>query len=806
MLGKLTFRAMLLSGVCLAPLAAMGADLGAAPAAPAGAAPMTSDNEIDLGLGGVWGKNTGQYGRYNGFTEQGVDGLFGFSSTTRDAWDSGGTRYYIFSGSDINFQFGDDLGTARGGAGGQINNFSDSRYSRQTANDLGPNASAGFKVGDQGHWGIIGYYDAISYTGNIIDSIYTINGNIGSLNGGLLPWCGATSTTIGCTSKTPAQIAAAEQPYQVGTRRDIVGLTGTYKWNDWTITAAVRHEHKEGTLEESFDGAYGGMAFTLPIDYDTERYDVSASYSTPQLQAVFAYFLSNFTDNNNGVFLPDPLSGTTKPYQQTALYSTPPSNYAQYVTAMVGYNLTPGTRINVNARYGLETQNDTYPANTGDPGYGGFAGLNALGQGTSATSPNIMAQVYQGNVGISSNPISGLNASAKYSIDGRNVSIDQVGGVYGAGSGMDSAEAANYAYVVPQEWLKQKIKLDADYKILPQSDTKLTLGYEYDDTERSNAQVGHSNTNTATVGLSSMMGSAFMGRINYQYSDRTGVLNYWTPWVALGNAGPPPYTSTTSPTPSGAYYQAPMTSNAINLRGDFTPGGAFSGGLSFKAENDDFHYPSIPAAWAVNLQNQVYGITQDYNLTAGIDGNYRPAEGVNFHVYYTFEELFYNNLGNGACSSSNTGGCAGSAGYFQNKQTSDVQTVGLSSEWQATERLKLTEEYTFAYGAVMFGEYNGVFVPAPNQNYQNVINYPTDHTIMNAFTVKGTYKLTENVELSLGGLYSMFYDKDWRDETCAVVSTTGGCGTGAKISILTPGYASPNYNVGAVMAMLKVKW
>ena len=52
------------------------------------------------------------------------------------------------------------------------------------------------------------------------------------------------------------------------------------------------------------------MAFALPVDYDTDRYDVSASYATPQLQAQFAYFLSNFTDNNTGVFLPYPVSGT----------------------------------------------------------------------------------------------------------------------------------------------------------------------------------------------------------------------------------------------------------------------------------------------------------------------------------------------------------------------------------------------------------------------------------------------------------------------------------------------------------------
>jgi MtrB/PioB family decaheme-associated outer membrane protein len=854
----------------------MAADLGAAPAAPPASA-MVSDNEINFGLGGIWGTNTGQAGRYTGFTEEGLDGLFSFKSVTRDAWNSGGTRYYIIEGSDINFQFGDNLGTANvpayssanpalvGTTGGtaqsnlvgtgvnsqivnsQIRNFKDGNYTSQTANDLGPNASLGFKVGDQGHWGVIGYYDAISYTGNIIDSIYTINGHTGSLNPGLTQWGGATLGAAGpivaynalvggvpSVSNSTVNAAfplGAEQPFQMGTRRDIVGLTGKYTWGDWTITGALRHEHKEGSVEESFDGAYGGTAFALPIDYDTERYDLSAAYSTPQIQAVFGYFLSNFTDNNNAVSLPDPLSGTAKPFEMTALYATPPSNLAQYVTAAIGYNLMPGTRFNLNARYGVETQNDTFPANTGDPALtaggppGGFALLNSSGQGTgNATSPNITAEVFQGNVGVSTNPIAGLNASAKYSIDERDVQIGNFGVagcagggncVIGSGSGSDSSITGIAGYVVPQEWLKQKVNLDADYRILPQSNTKLTVGYEYDNINRSNAQVGHSDTNIGTIGLSSMFGSALMGRITASYGDRSGVLDYWTAWqnLATGNG------NFAAGTPSGAYYQAPMTLASVNLRADYAPAGPFSGGVSFKAENDDFHYPSTTAGTPagtlpVNLANQDYGIKSDYNLTAGIDANYRPVEGVNFHAYYTYEQIFYNNLGNGACADSAAAPlCTGSAGYFQNKYTNDVQTVGLSTEWQATDKLKLSAEYTFAYGAVMFGEYDGVFVPlgAVTQTYQNVSNYPDDHSIMNALTLKASYKLTDNIELSLGGMYSMFWDKDWRDLTGAVVPDCpagGGCTAAQQntVAILTPGYASPNYNVGAVMAMLKVKW
>ena len=133
-----------------------------------------------------------------------------------------------------------------------------------------------------------------------------------------------------------------------------------------------------------------------------------------------------------------------------------------------------------------------------------------------------------------------------------------------------------------------------------------------------------------------------------------------------------------------------------------------SGGVTFKGENDNFFYPSTPGLpGSINLINQVTGIKQDYNsqrarrqLSAGGD--------VDLHGYYTYEQIYFNNLGNGACADSNTDGCTGSVGYFQNKQTTDVNTVGISGEWKATDQLKVTGQYSLSYGAVMFGQYNGV--------------------------------------------------------------------------------------------------
>ena len=96
------------------------------------------------------------------------------------------------------------------------------------------------------------------------------------------------------------------QPFQTGTRRDIIGGDFKYMYGDWTFTGAIRHEHKEGSMEEAFDGPYGGTAFALPIDYDTDRYDASASYNTRAFQGIFQYTFSHFTDNMLFVALPYP--------------------------------------------------------------------------------------------------------------------------------------------------------------------------------------------------------------------------------------------------------------------------------------------------------------------------------------------------------------------------------------------------------------------------------------------------------------------------------------------------------------------
>ena len=95
------------------------------------------------------------------------------------------------------------------------------------------------------------------------------------------------------------------------------------------------------------------------------------------------------------------------------------------------------------------------------------------------------------------------------------------------GGSSPDATANTAVYVVPQSWFKQTASVEVGYRILPASNTKLTVGYSFNNTNRTNAQVEHSITNTESVQLSSMLGSDVLGRITYEHGERYGTPGLW---------------------------------------------------------------------------------------------------------------------------------------------------------------------------------------------------------------------------------------------------------------------------------------
>ncbi len=755
---RYTLRAIALAGVSLLPLAAFAAE-------DASDKPQYN-NEVSVG--GRWqSENNPFFGRYNGFGDSGFGLLGGFAVRSRDAWDSKGTQYLEATGKNIDF----------------------------TDNRNAPESSVAVKFGQQGWWGANVAYDAITYTGNTIYTPYTASG---SLVPGLLPYGGASLTAPGSVFTTtygnrPTSLIALLAKTPTDTRRDIVSGGANYRMGDWLYTINLRHEHKDGTMEQTVDGSYTGIGFAQPIDYDTDRYTVSAAYSTRQLQAQLNYSYSRFTDNNtafNATYFTSPTATSNALYQAAAAYSLPPSNDAHYVTGALGYNLLPGTRFTGNFRYGVELQNDnmeptTYSTAAQFASLTGGGGYSLLSSNPSSLQGK--AQVYGATAQISSNPLNNLDLTANYRLDGRDAStpVYTVAGFHGT----DGAISANASSSFPQSWLKQNAAVEAGYRLLPSSNTKVTVGYAYDNVDRSIAQVGHSNSSTLSAKISSSPLMDLSGSAAYEHGNRSAVTNCNLPWQYLANSG------ATACEQSIAFYQAPMTTDAAKFRANYTPNEALSVGLFGKFAQDHYHYPGFNPANATGYT----GTSMDRNISAGPDVAYRLSKDISLHAFYTFERIFFANNGNGAGPASVPPG----TDRFTAATTDDVHTVGLSGDWKITDRLKLGASYNFYYGDVSYYMYNGVVVPGtPTVSYANVAALPNVNSSMHSLKLNGQYALTPTMTLWGGYSYDVFKDNDWAYNTWAPVTPTSATG-GATLSTGVP---NPSYHVNAVYTGVTVKF
>ena len=94
-------------------------------------------------------------------------------------------------------------------------------------------------------------------------------------------------------------------------------------------------------------------------------------------------------------------------------------------------------------------------------------------------------------------------------------------------------------------------------------------------------------------------------------------------------------------------------------------------------------------------------------------------------------------------------------------------------------------------------------VPNPTLSYQNVISYPDIKSRLYDLNLTADYKIASNVEWAVMYRYSKFHNNDWNDFAAPVQPTRDG---GTTISILTPGYPPPRYNVSVIGTAVRVRF
>ena len=498
-------------------------------------APEKADQEPvyhnSITFGGIYqSSGSAYYGQWNGRINPGFYGLGDFSLGSRDAWDSGGTNYWSAEGHNLGL---DDR-------------------------------SVEFKAGQQGSWGIRLWYDRIPFF--VATGFRTAwqqrNGTLASgiAPGSLGNGCLNTTPGSGCSNNfaNPNSLGSTT----VGTERYILGAEGKVIMGDWQVTTSIRHDLKQGTQEGSLVYSNGGPPtpqstsvpaslsggpttaggkpantgtftsalafFAQPVEYTTDRIDVTAQYNAERLQVLLGYVFMNFDNGEQFLTLQDPFGFTTgffnttntlglppgykSPYpngaQILSTYSLPPSNNAQQVKAQIGYNLGPTTRVNSNFQFGLMLQNSPFPPSTNTPG------ASTYPVGPSNSLNGAIDNIFY-NLSLTSAPINHLNLRLAYTLDDRSNLTSR--NEWNSTNFLDSGGAVEHMNL-PFSYERNAIVAEAGYQVMP--GTKVTFDYNLDLTHRTYVNTVNTLENAMTAKVRSQLTDNLFGTLSYQFAVR----------------------------------------------------------------------------------------------------------------------------------------------------------------------------------------------------------------------------------------------------------------------------------------------
>lgn len=781
-----SLRTVLAASICLlAPAAfAQSTVTGTGDKPPEAAAPP-GDNWIMFG--GQYNSAQSNYlGRFSGTGDQGFYGLGSFFYSRRDAWDSGGTRYFEMQGDNLGLE----------------------------------SRSFSAKMGQQGTWGLTFSYDGIPYLAqNGFQSVWQASGaTVPGVPAGSIPLLYPAKPFVSGVGTVNSLWLPAPSPslannlyvYNLGTQRDVFTGTGKYQWDDWTITAGWRHEHKTGYQSNSLEiggtvalttvgtggskntppttGVTSALGyFAQPIDYDTDRYDINAAYGNPVFQAQLGYTFSNFKDNlavfdavNPFGLNPTTTFGTAAS-NLSAPYALPPSNSAHQVKIMLGYNLSPTTRINANFSYGLQMQNQPYAAGSGDP-------VTTLSEPRASFGG--LARTLYGNVALSAEPLPKLDVHLSYTINDYD-NLSSIG-LYQVDTRSNTSTSANgdcsigggLCSNLPFGYDHQTLTAEAGYRILPQ--TRLMLTETFETMYRSFANTTFTTTNTVTGKVRSQLMNDVFATLSYSHQDRVAQ-NYNDGATLTALAGTPG----TGPDISGflVYFEASRRHDEVKGTIDYSPTHTVTATLMTKFSNDV--YPSGQ-----------YGLRDNHNIEIGPDVSWQPTEAAAVHAFYTFQQIYY---ASDDLYQSGTFPPTGTGYYvpYSTKTTDSVHTAGITADWKAIpDVLKISVEYSFSYGDTAYALGDGMALIGAGQTSPATIaglNFqalPDITSMLNMIQIRGEYTFRPNMTLIFGYAYERFSYKDFMN----------GTGATAYANALLPGTLNPNDAVHVVGAGLRMRF
>jgi len=414
-------------------------------------------NSVEIGAAYV-PTNSAKFGEYNGLDKKGGDLVGNFSLKGGNGYNTldegSGTRRW-----DV---YGRDLGT--------------------TSRELGASVS------DQGKWNLGISYDELRH--NITDTfqtpfvgamggnVFTLPANFGTIDTATKTTIGTTSTALGATSLSKAQLADLNTPDVYSQRENTKVNAGFVIDPQWNVKFDYNHLNQsgaklQGVASDGTNGAATGVTlkkeaiFVImsPTDYTTDSVNMSLNWLGDKAYATASYYGSFFRDAYNAVSFVNPMLTYTTPAQPAYgvnVQSTMPDNDFNQLNLNGGYNFSTATKLVGGLSYARNTQNDSYAQQ-------GLMQVGGLPQG----SLNGLVITTHADLKLTNQTTKDLQLSAAFKYNERDNQTASSTYKY-----IDIGGATETAVNIPMSNKKTQLDLDADYRIDQKQKLNFSYGYE----------------------------------------------------------------------------------------------------------------------------------------------------------------------------------------------------------------------------------------------------------------------------------------------------------------------------------------
>jgi len=496
-------------------------------------------------------------------------------------------------------------------------------------------------------------------------------------------------------------------------------------------------------------------------------------YTGERFQAELGYSGSWFTNNDSALRWDSAFTNAAwdvvSPEGQMGL---PPDNQAHRISLSAGYNLGETTRLNGTVSYGWMLQDDDFLPYTISPA-------------AADVDPTLPRQSLDGKIenllvdlSASTRPIERLDLRARYRYDDRNNDTPRDVYLPVHSDTLLQSSASNEERVnLPYSSTQNLVNLDAGYLLLAESSTKLSVGYDFEQKERTFTEVETTRDHTGRVKLQSMPFESVSGALKYAHTIRDG----------SGYVGNVPLLASHVGLPADDFENLPEMRkfHLADRNGDI-----FGAALTI-LPHEKVTIGLTGNYTMYDYTDGIYGL-RDHNIAdATVDISYSPMANVTAYAFITHERQDFSQDSLQFTSGTVAAALANDPTRRWTAETHDkVNTVGARLEWNnVADLFDLSLDYSYSKAVTSFDLVGGTAT--------DTTPLPDLTSRLHSIGVSAEHHVRENLSVRFGYRFETLSTRDFALDNVDV-DTIG--------LVLALGQSSPDYTAHVVGVSLKYQF